>query len=75
MKPHKHVALIYAWAYGAEIEYQGVCGEWYAIKLPSWSEHIEFRIKQAKPSKLEVLKKAWDYAREAYWDELHKEKK
>lgn len=50
MKPHKHAALIKAWADGAEIE-TWYCGHWYLNKNPDWSDsRYEHRIKpEPKP--------------------------
>ena len=44
-KPHKHAALIHAWADGAEI--QKLCGDgWYDDSdTPEWYEDSEYRIK------------------------------
>ena len=44
MKPHKHAALIKAWADGAEIEFQLPDGTWFNA-TPDWSEFITYRIK------------------------------
>jgi hypothetical protein len=52
MKPHKHAALIKAWADGAEIEYFDIdCTDvWQAAPSPAWSIDSEYRIKpQPKP--------------------------
>ena len=45
MKPHKHAALIHAWADGAEI--QKFCGDgWYDDSdTPEWYEDVKYRIK------------------------------
>jgi hypothetical protein len=42
--PHKHAAIIHAWADGETIE---VCrdGEWTDIKKPAWSLDYDYRIK------------------------------
>jgi len=70
---HKHCELIKAWADGAEIEvFQH--DDWYTVE-PDWDEDYEYRIKQAKPSKPEMLKKAWTDAYDAYYAELNKEEK
>jgi len=48
MKPHKHAALIHAWAQGAEIEW--LCGnEWLPITNPHWHEDRDYRIKPKEP--------------------------
>lgn len=45
-QPHKHAALIKAWADGAEIEtYDVVEGSWYSVDDPSWNRRFEYRIK------------------------------
>lgn len=45
--PHKHAALIHAWADGADIEYKDSLGCWRrcASPAPSWHEDCEYRIK------------------------------
>lgn len=50
MKPHKHSALIKAWADGAEIEmYYIPFGKWMEEDgTPSWDKNIEYRIKPEK---------------------------
>lgn len=50
-KPHKHAALIKAWADGAEIEYlYSGSSEWTPISAPSWDGDGEYRIKpEPKP--------------------------
>lgn len=76
---HKHADVIKAWADGAEIEWLNAGdGRWY----PLVDAGAAYRIKPPEPSKLAVLKKAWQDASkaaapayEAYWAELHKEKK
>lgn len=44
-KPHKHAALIKAWADGAEIQFQAYNKTWEDIDRPSWGEQYEYRIK------------------------------
>lgn len=47
--PHKHAALIKAWADGAEIESME-CNGWRTSKTPMWFSEIEYRIKpEPKP--------------------------
>jgi hypothetical protein len=49
MKPHKHAALIKAWADGAEIQCRQIDdGSWFYLKNPTWSEYNEYRIKPNK---------------------------
>ncbi len=84
---HKHCELIKAWADGAEIERDydngnDNIGDWEVEHNPSWRDDMTYRIKQAKPSKLDVLRKTWEDASkaaapayEAYYAELNKEKK
>ena len=48
MKPHKHAALIHAWADGAVIQYKNVgIGNWVDVSEnePLWSNNLEYRIK------------------------------
>jgi hypothetical protein len=46
MTPHKHAALIIAWAAGAEIEVK--TGKEWGTAYPAWSEESEYRLKPAK---------------------------
>ena len=46
MTPHKHAALIIAWAAGAEIEVK-TGKEWFTV-YPAWSEESEYRLKPVK---------------------------
>jgi hypothetical protein len=49
-KPHKHAALIKAWADGAEIEcFYTVFKDWLVVKKPSWNVDLNYRIKPTKP--------------------------
>jgi hypothetical protein len=51
--PHKHAALIKAWADGAEIELKDG-KDWRAISEPSWNRNMEYRIKpEPKPDVVE----------------------
>ena len=51
--PHKHAALIKAWADGAKIECNNSNGEgWKDISSPYWSNHCDYRIKpEPKPDR------------------------
>lgn len=42
--PHKHAALIKAWADGATIEYR-YANEWLLEQYPKWELSMDFRIK------------------------------
>jgi hypothetical protein len=44
-KPHKHAAVIKAWADGAEIEYQRPDNEWVTVAEPGWYESVDYRVK------------------------------
>lgn len=45
-KPHKHAALIKAWADGAQIQTKETTdGTWRDIASPGWLPHYEYRIK------------------------------
>lgn len=46
MKPHKHAEIIKAWADGNDIETRCENGLWSYCESPSWSEWVEYRIKQ-----------------------------
>lgn len=50
MTPHKHAALIKAWADGAEIQVKQVDyfaddSRWVTTKSPTWNDDIQYRIK------------------------------
>jgi len=52
--PHKHAALIKAWADGAEIEFKHGEGCWTTVFDPSWTDVSEYRIKPTpKPDVVE----------------------
>jgi hypothetical protein len=44
-KPHKHAALIKAWADGAIIEYKKGSNSWNVVGAPLWAVNTEYRIK------------------------------
>lgn len=54
--PEKHKAIAHAWVDGAKIEVRNPKSpypelkEWQIIKVPSWLEDCEYRIKPTKPS-------------------------
>ena len=43
--PHKHAALIKAWADGALIQYQTPAGMWLDTRQPQWHVDFEYRAK------------------------------
>ena len=46
--PHKHAALIKAWADGAQIEYLDSYGRWEnAGSTPAWNPGVQYRVKAA----------------------------
>lgn len=47
--PHKHAALIKAWAEGEEIE-TDFKGRWIPVKEPAWNESHFYRIKPKEPN-------------------------
>ena len=49
MTPHKHAALIKAWADGAIIEKNNGLGHWIEINNPDWMSWEIYRIKPEKP--------------------------
>ena len=71
--PHKHAALIKAWADGAEIQAWVVdttrmCKEWVTVVHPPWYPFVKYRIKPKEP----VLRYSYAHARKddvssAYW--------
>ncbi|MNL44139.1 hypothetical protein D3C87_1666950 [compost metagenome] len=49
-KPHKHAAIIKAWADGAEIQVCYSTNVWMDVDIPSWRLDKEYRIKpEPKP--------------------------
>ncbi len=44
-QPHKHAAIIKAWADGAEIEFQSNNGPWSDVSEPRWYHDHEYRVK------------------------------
>ena len=57
--PHKHAAVIKAWADGAEIEVKASDGSWISTSHPEWHEDLEYRVKP-KPHK-------WQKEMDAYY--------
>ena len=52
--PHKHAALIHAWADGAEIEVERILYGWVNAPSPQWLEQAVYRIKpEPKPDIVE----------------------
>ena len=49
--PHKHVALIIAWAKGAVIELWSYNDVWNQVDEPSWCNSSKYRIKPSKSDK------------------------
>lgn len=48
--PHKHAALIKAWADGAQIQFLNPDDRWLDAGSPTWSNSVEYRIKpEPKP--------------------------
>lgn len=67
-KPHKHAALIHAWADGGEVEYRPAGSSvWQPVPTPQWSLIGDYRIKPV--SKLDVaieaLEAIWNYSVES----------
>lgn len=49
-KPHKHAAMIHAWADGADIQVRTGENKWKDTKLPAWYDDFHYRIKpEPKP--------------------------
>ena len=48
MTPHKHAAVIHAYADGASIEVKDSAGNWVAKKLLSFYPEYEYRVKTAE---------------------------
>jgi len=58
--PHKHAALIKAWADGAEIEFRWDClDDWRRITTPRWDQDGDYRIKPEPKPDVVFLKKAF----------------
>jgi len=56
MNKHKHADLIHAWADGAEIQFKGAEG-WFYAHNPTWHGDTEYRIKPEDPKWLENIPK------------------
>ena len=55
--PHKHAALIKAWADGAEIEYCDLDAPWHIRSNPNWLGRGEYRIKpEPKPDVVDYVR-------------------
>lgn len=55
--PHKHAAVIKAWADGAQIQFRRHAdAEWLDTSLPEWTAHHHYRV---KPEPHEVHVVAW----------------
>lgn len=56
--PHKHAALIKAWADGAEIETRPYSdADWFIVEDPRWHSQRDYRIKpEPKPDVVEKYK-------------------
>ena len=71
-KPHKHAALIHAWADGAEIEYCPIGSDvWQPMPTPQWSLIGDYRIKPV--SKLDVAIEALERIARTAWSEVAQE--
>lgn len=55
--PHKHAALIKAWADGAEIEFRWDClDDWRRTTAPRWDQDGDYRIKpEPKPDAVDYV--------------------
>lgn len=61
MTPHKHAAVIKAWADGATVQYK-VHGDWRDCgAAPGWFKDEKYRV---KPEPVPL----WQVARQAFWD-------
>lgn len=44
-RPHKHAAVITAWADGEEVDYKLADGTWVGVERPSWLNNTEYRVR------------------------------
>jgi hypothetical protein len=44
-KPHKHAAVIKAWADGAKVQVKERSGKWVDVDVPGWTTSLEYRVK------------------------------
>ena len=44
-KPHKHAAVIKAWADGAKVQIKERSGKWVDVDVPGWTTSFEYRVK------------------------------
>jgi len=73
--PHKHAALIHAWADGAEIEYRAAGSAiWMPMPTPQWSLIGDYRIKP-DPLKIaiEALEKIYKVSTDSWVLDASKE--
>ena len=49
MKPHKHAAVIHAFADGAEVQVMTDFGEWKDCQYPDFDPHCKYQVKPAAP--------------------------
>lgn len=55
-KPHKHAAVIKAWADGAEIQEQWPNTAWTDCYCPSWNPTVNYRV---KPKNITVTRRVY----------------
>ena len=75
--PHKHAAIIKAWADGLEVEYKNG-NQWLDATTPRWNEESEYRIKPAAPkwpqttmTPMEITQARWPKGIESIQDQLY----
>ena len=73
--PHKHAALIKAWADGAEIEYRpGPDCRWYKLAMQTWDMLGEFRIKpEPKPDVVRYMCYIFPAGESSHWSSIRTE--
>jgi hypothetical protein len=58
-QPHKHAAVIKAWADGAKLQWKDDNGHWNDTNQPAFYDHWEYRVKPEPKPYGKVLSDAW----------------
>lgn len=67
-KPHKHAAIIKAWADGAEIECLNKHSQWVECPEPFWMEEIRYRIKPQNLSAAYIVDHKYSVRAPEHWE-------
>jgi len=67
MQPHKHAALIKAWADGAAIQLKTPHNGWMDVGAPYWHPEAEYRVKPKVPQIVELFADCGTSERNGNW--------